>query len=416
MTFKLSRRTFLTGTAGAALSGALPMPAIAQKNRIRIGFIAPLSGPLEPFGRPLLTGAQLAVKQLNADGGIMGQQVDLHVGDDRSNPVEAVSRFKEISGKDIGLFLGPNMTGQTMAVLPLLQGPNVVSIGPTVQAMPFTHELYTPNFFRGASNVHMWFRALGRAMLERYPDKRKWAFLVPDNAFGKAAYSELREELRLKGGNQITLLEPIYTKFGQPDFKSEISRLMSLDADAFYCGANGADAVTFWLQAQAFGLGQKYQVIAENGSDFFLPRALKAGQPKMWMPTYWYYKGYDNPISTQLYKDYVAETGDKSPTGFVQAAHSGILAYKAAIEKAGSAEPASVRKALVGLSFDSAKGVQTFRAEDNQLIGDVEIMQVAAAPASEEKWAVVDHIRIDGATVIEPPSPGKIWSPSGSPT
>lgn len=111
-------------------------------------------------------------------------------------------------------------------------------------------------------------------------------------------------------------------------------------------------------------------------------------------------------MGKQLYDAYVAKTGDKYPLGYVEQGHAAVIAYARAIAKAGKTDAAAVVQALEGLSFDTAKGRRTFRKEDHQAILDVNFIKVDP-DNSELGWKVADFVRIPGAEVIEPPSPGK---------
>lgn len=84
-----------------------------------------------------------------------------------------------------------------------------------------------------------------------------------------------------------------------------------------------------------------------------------------------------------------------------------MLAYAAAIQKAGTTETAEIIKALKGLTFDSATGPRTIRAEDNQGIKNAELAFIEPSSSEKSGFAVTDYISVNGADVIEPPSPGE---------
>jgi branched-chain amino acid transport system substrate-binding protein len=130
--------------------------------------------------------------------------------------------------------------------------------------------------------------------------------------------------------------------------------------------------------------------------------------PKKWTGFHWYYKANEgNPISDNLYKRYVEITGSPYPLGWAAEAQAGVLAYAAAIQKAGTTDTAEIIKALKGLTFDSATGPRTIRAEDNQGIKNAELAFIEPSSSEKSGFAVTDYISVNGADVIEPPSPGE---------
>src|SRR5437868_14175502 len=91
MTFPL-RRYFLAFGAGLALSGA----AMAQD--ISVGVVGPMTGSEASFGQQFKNGAELAVAEINAAGGLLGQKLKLEVGDDACDPKQAVSVAEKMAG------------------------------------------------------------------------------------------------------------------------------------------------------------------------------------------------------------------------------------------------------------------------------------------------------------------------------
>ena len=77
--------------------GETPKPTpTAPKKPIKIGFLGPLSGPFVPWGTPHLKGAQMAVEEINQNGGVMGTQVELVARDTKNNPSESATAFEEL--------------------------------------------------------------------------------------------------------------------------------------------------------------------------------------------------------------------------------------------------------------------------------------------------------------------------------
>jgi branched-chain amino acid transport system substrate-binding protein len=209
-------------------------------------------------------------------------------------------------------------------------------------------------------------------------------------------------------GKPATMAEPILTKFGASDYKTQISALMGTDIEGLFSAVYGGDAVTLLQQSRPYGLMKKVKAIADTGAEFYVPKALGKSTPDtLWTGMHCYIAGYsDLKLAKQLYDDYVAKTGDKFPLGFVHTGHAAVLGYASAIRKAGSADSAAVIAAMEGMKFDTAKGSITFRKEDHQAICDVNFVRFEATEG-DPGWKVAEFVRLPGEDVIEPPTPGQ---------
>src|SRR5246500_2971011 len=108
----LTRRQALQSGA-AAIATAIAKPAIAAKEPIRIGYLPALTGPSSSTGIGINRGFELAVKELNAAGGINGRQIELVVRDTQSDPTKAVNGAAELAhGEKVSVVFGPVNSGE----------------------------------------------------------------------------------------------------------------------------------------------------------------------------------------------------------------------------------------------------------------------------------------------------------------
>src|SRR5580692_12786809 len=87
----------------------VPLSAFA-KEPIKIGFPIPLSGPTAVYGEPILKGAQVAIDDINAAGGVLGRKLELLQRDSKANPAEAVRLARELIVRDGVEFLAGTLT------------------------------------------------------------------------------------------------------------------------------------------------------------------------------------------------------------------------------------------------------------------------------------------------------------------
>ena len=414
-----SRRMFLggLGAAAAGLSAARAEPA---GKPIRIGCISALTGSQEVRGRPILDGAHIAARQINGAGGVLGRPVEIVPADAHADPATAVQHTRQFARDGVNLLCGCVTSELALAVSPELAPAHAVMITCSAQTDKLTHEAFVPNYFRVTDQVYMRQRAQARLMVERYPDVATWGAILPDNEYGRAAWAAFHDGLMeaYAGQRSPVIHAPVMARFGETSFGRHIATLQRSNAEALFIAVNGDDAIAFYQQAQLAGLLSSMRILADSENELTVPQTLGAGTPEhLWLGVSWYYGGYQNlPMGRQLYDDYMRSTGNGMPLGFVNAGHSAIYAYAAAIEKAGTTETPAVIKTLEGLTFGTAKGKVTFRPEDHQAICDVNFIRIKHADQSltmdinegeRPDIEVSEFIRLDGSDVIEPPSPGK---------
>src|SRR5581483_5348379 len=119
----ITRRQALAGAgaSAAALAAGVCRPAIAQSEPIRIGYLPALTGPSSSTGIGINRGTALAVKEINAAGGIKGRQLELIVRDTQSDPTKAVYASTELTRRHkVHVMWGPLNSGEAVAATPLI--------------------------------------------------------------------------------------------------------------------------------------------------------------------------------------------------------------------------------------------------------------------------------------------------------
>ncbi len=98
---------------------------------INLGLVASLSGPDRVVGESIQKGAELAVEQLSALGGIAGRKVVLHVEDDRSEADQTRAKMEALEARGVRLGIGPTTSTQALAAIDLVRGGRVLYVSPT---------------------------------------------------------------------------------------------------------------------------------------------------------------------------------------------------------------------------------------------------------------------------------------------
>lgn len=405
----VNRRTFLGGSLGV-LAASRGGPAIAQNAPLKIGCVTTLSGAASILGKPQQMGMELFARKVNAAGGILGRKVEIVVRDDQSKPNVAVAAVRELAGDGVNIFAGVLASPVALAISGIAEELDIVFINAASHGNNLTHEDFHKNYFRVTDYSAMRIAAAARLMAERYPEVTRWGAILPDAEIGRSTIATFKARLpqfhRKLNNQDVTIDEPVVVKFGATDFRNAISTLLSSGADGVFIGVGGGDEVGFLQQAGQLGLSDRVKVFVSSGSDFQVAKALGKRIPKnYWNGHHWYFGAYEDvPVSVEVYKQYVAETGDKFPDGFIGMGYTAIAAVAAAARSNDFSTPALV-KGLEGLTFDSVKGRLTIRAEDHQALCDVNYVQLTP-DNSEMGWKVADYYKANGADFAGPATPG----------
>ena len=120
-----------------AIIAATLMPTAAAAENIKIGFPMPLSGPAAVYGVPVTKGAEMAVAEINAKGGVLGRKLELLTRDSKANADEAVRLAREMIIKDNVDFLSGTLTSaEAPAVSTIAKENKIVFIAPTSKTDP----------------------------------------------------------------------------------------------------------------------------------------------------------------------------------------------------------------------------------------------------------------------------------------
>src|ERR1700759_1069302 len=223
----LTRRQALA-PAGAALASTLAKPAIAAKEPIRIGYLPALTGPSSSTGVGINRGTELAVKEINAAGGVDGRPIELVVRDTQSEPTKAVNGAAELAhGEKVSVVFGPLNSGESLAVVPLLARANMPQVHPCwVDSL--TDPKKYPMCFRNGSTNQQIGSAANRYVVEVLK-KKKVAIVSDTTGYGTASLAAYVPMLKAIGA------EIVYqgnVEAANPDLTPEILRMRNAGAEA----------------------------------------------------------------------------------------------------------------------------------------------------------------------------------------
>ena len=364
------RRHMLMLAGGAVLLAPLAAAAAAP---IEIGFPIPLSGPTALYGVPVLKGAQLAVSEINAKGGVLGRKLELLPRDSKADADEAVRLARELIIKDnVNFLVGTLTSAEAPAVSTVAKENKIVFIAPTSETTRLTDPQHIhPYVFRATSNTDV--EGLASAQLmARWKNVKTVATMSPDYAYGRDVTAAFVRDLK-KLRPDIKIVDEEWPKLGQPDFTPFITAQMSKRPDAIYCSLFAGDFATFAKEAEPLGY---FKAIGNHfidsgavgstdeakalGNDYPVGILVNTFDPVIWT-------GSPEPPA---HKQYIAAlqrfTHQKYPSALSIQGYIAIEALADGITKARSIDSDKVSKALIGMTFDTPIGARSFSVKSHE--------------------------------------------------
>jgi branched-chain amino acid transport system substrate-binding protein len=360
---------------GLALASTLMLSwpfAANAAGTIKIGFPIALSGPTAVYGKPILAGAQMAVAQINAGGGVLGKQLELLSRDSKANADEAVRLSRELIIKDSVDFLAGTLTSaEAPAVSTVAKENKIVFIAPTSKSTILTDPRHIhPYIFRVASNTDVEGLA-GASLMARWKDVKAVATIAPDYAYGRDSIAAFIAELK-KVRPDIQIVDQEWPKLGEPDFTAFITAQMGKKPDAVYCSLFAGDFVTFTKEATPLGYFKNIKNRLIDGGEVGTPdeaQALGDDYPygiigDSYDPVLW--SGNEPPAHKKFIEDLKKFTNAQYASGWSIVGYQSIYALAAGIKKAASTNSDAVAKALPGLTWETPVGERSFSVKSHE--------------------------------------------------
>ncbi len=216
--------------SGVAVTALLAMTGVASA-QIKIGVGGPMTGSNATFGAQMRKGAEQAVADINAKGGINGQKVELVIGDDRSDPKEGVSVANKFVGDGVKLVLGHFNSGVSIPASEVYAENGVLMISPA-STNPRLTERKLWNTFRTCGRDDQQGIVAGAYLLKSFKGK-KVAIVHDKTTYGKGLADETKKAMNA-GGLKEVLYEGV--NIGEKDFSALVSKIKVSGADVVYWG------------------------------------------------------------------------------------------------------------------------------------------------------------------------------------
>ncbi len=219
----------LGGLAGATLTGG---EAFGQAGGpIRIATAGPMTGQYAAFGGQMREGANQAVTDINAAGGVLGRQLALEIGDDACGPRQAVSVANQLASRRVQLVAGHFCSGSSIPARDVYAEEGVLQISPASTNPRFTDEGKW-NTFRVCGRDDQQGQVAGAYIVQNMRQRRV-AILHDNSAYGKGLADETKRAM-----NGAGMQEAMYAAYNADDrdYSALVSRMKAENIEVIYLG------------------------------------------------------------------------------------------------------------------------------------------------------------------------------------
>lgn len=381
---------------------------------IKIGFIGTLTGGAADIGLTALEGVQIAVDEINADGGVDGKKLEIIKKDEQLSPVATVQAMRELAQDGVKFVTGFTSSADVIAAIPVAEqyGMAIVTAGATSTALTTTE--FSKNLFVVASNTSMMNAAAARLVGTQWKSVKEWQNVGFNYVTGRGSWDEF-QKLAKEQNPDVSFGKAVFYPLEGGQLSSYITSLVGTNPSktdtGLFVSTYGGGAVTFAKQAEPYKLFDKYAVVANVGGGEELAAALGANSPRIYYIHDYFYGAHSNPINDKLIAAWgkSAKVGPKThgPHSWLYEGYTATMAFAKAIDTAGSADAAKVLSTLPGMKFDTAMGEAYFRAEDHQLAAPVSAVECYGDAASEFGYKCENATSVPAADVMPTPNPAK---------
>jgi branched-chain amino acid transport system substrate-binding protein len=337
-------KTLLAASATIALIGG------AAQAEIVIATAGPMTGQYAIFGEQMQKGAQQAVEDLNAAGGVLGEELVLQVGDDACDPKQAVAVANQMVNEGVVFMAGHFCSGSSIPASSVYNEEGILQISPASTNPQLTEQGFD-NVFRTCGRDDQQGQVAANYVVDNNIGS-KIAVLHDKTAYGKGLADEFKKQLNARGVEEA-MYEAITA--GDKDFTALITKMKQAGVDLIYLGGYHTEAGLITRQAHEQGIGAQMMSGDALVTDEYWAITGDTGQGTLmtFSPD-----PRKNEVAQPVVQEFQAQGYD--PEGYTLYTYAAIQAWAQAVEKAGSTDLDAVIEQLHGNQFDTVLGTISF--------------------------------------------------------
>lgn len=375
-----------------AFSLARPTPAAAQEP-IKIGELNSYKA-IPAFLDPYRKGWQLALEEINAEGGVLGRKLEVISRDDGGNPGDAVRTADELVAREgVSVLAGTFLSHVGLAVTEYAGKRKVLFLA----AEPLTDKITWQNgnryTYRLRPSTYMQVAMLMPAAIAA--KKQRWALVYPNYEYGQSAAAWFKEMLK-KAQPDVEFVGEQAPPLGKVDAGAVVQAIADAKPDAIFNVLFGPDLAKLVREGETRGAFENRTVVSLLGGEPEYLDPLGKEAPVGWIVNGYPWKKISTPEHTAFLNAYQKRWNDHPRLGSI-VGYNTMKSLAAGIEKAGSTDPEKLADAFAGLEVKGPFGTYHYRASDHQSTMGAYVGTVAL---DGDDPTMADFHYVDGATVL----------------
>ncbi len=348
--FRLTKPSLPRLLACLLIAATLASCSRPDESPIRVGILHSMTGTLAISARPVVDATLLAIEEINAQGGLLGRQLEPVIADGRSDSDQfAAEAERLITKENVSVVFGCWTSSSRKAVGPVFEKHNHLLFYP----VQYEGLEQSPNIvYNGATPNQQVMPAVSYALANFGPR----VFLVgSDYVFPRTANAIIRDQVAALGGE---IVGELYIPLGGKNVGPMIEAIVAAKPDVILNTINGDSNVAFFRALREAGVTpDRLPVVSFSISETELPELgaeAMAGNYAAWN----YFQSVDTPENRAFLEKFRARYGaDRVVSDPLEAAYFGVFLWAQAVKAAGSAEPAAVLAKIRGQGMRAPGGL-----------------------------------------------------------
>lgn len=393
----LTRRTILKGFS--AMAGAAAVTGFPFVNRlalgqapIKLGGLYPFTGPMALEAQEMLTATQIAVDDVNAEGGVLGRKVELVSRDTEFQPAVAKRKASELVEVEKCSFLVGGLVGFEGIALAEVGCKDEIVVGFIGQNFLTVKGKMCK--YQYGTNLGPYQTAAAAARFVHSQNMGKRWHMLANNYSWPQMFERAYQIVAKQVGAEWTGVT--WAPLGTRDFLPFLPKVAAAKADVVFITTWAADQVSCAKQVQEFGLRKQSQVIHSITELTFAEAAGKGVYEGAFsgMPWYWHLKD-KYPAAQKFYEKHWARR-KRAPSGYAASTYGTVRVLLDAARDTKSLDTVKLIRALEGRKFQYLKGPEYIRACDHINVQDVYLCRGKSAGDMKDPWDFFDIVQAVG--------------------
>jgi branched-chain amino acid transport system substrate-binding protein len=244
--------------AAGAVAATGSHSALAQEQVVKIGLVAPVTGPIAHWGKDNVNGARMAIDELNAKGIVIGgrkTKFELLAEDDASDPKQATAAAQKLADAKVHGVIGHVTSGTTIPASRIYADAGIPQISPSATNPKYTQQGFK-TAFRVVANDSQLGGTLGRYAVQTAQAK-SIAVIDDRTAYGQGVADEFIKGARSRNPN-INIVARQYTHDKATDFNAILTAIKAKNPDLVFFGGMDAVGGPMLRQMKALGINAKF--------------------------------------------------------------------------------------------------------------------------------------------------------------